>query len=399
MSRVFIIFRKELIDTLRDKKALFFMLIFPLLVFPLIISVVTSIQFNIMQKEQNKNLRVAMIGDVFPPPLLQLFDEDNTLTMTTDYSIKEADSLIQIDSLDIALSITNNFIENVLKNKSGIIHLHFKTEDEIVNIIKKRVTNKIYGYSKQLSKQRLETFDLTEEFIEPIKIIETDLASDRERIGKTIGGMLPYIFILFCFMGAMYPAIDLGAGEKERGTLETLLIAPATKLEILMGKFGVISVSGLFSAIISLVGIFICIQFVDKIPDELFKIASDILQPSTIFLILSLMIPITLLFSALLLILSIYAKSFKEAQSIIAPLNIAIIFPVLIGSLIPGVHLDITTSVIPILNVSLACKEAIAGTGEFLPMILVYLSSLLYALLGIYACSKWFQSENVIFRG
>ena len=145
--------------------------------------------------------------------------------------------------------------------------------------------------------------------------------------------------------------------------------------------------------------IFISIQFVDEIPDELFNIASDILQPYTIFLILSLMIPITLLFSALLLILSIYAKSFKEAQSIIAPLNIAIIFPVLIGSLIPGVHLDITTAVIPILNVSLACKEVIAGTGEFLPMILVYLSSLLYALLGIYACSKWFQSENVIFRG
>ena len=399
MSRIFIIFKKELIDTIRDRKAIFFMLVFPLIIFPLLISGVAAIQSSIMQKEQNKVLRVAMIGDTFPPPLLELFNEDHTLSITTDYTIKEADSLIRIDSLDIALAITSNFIEKVENNESGIIHLHIKTEDESEKIIKKRITNKIVSYSNKLSKQRLIAFKLTEEFIEPVKIIETDLASAREKLGKTIGGMLPYIFILFCFMGAMYPAIDLGAGEKERGTLETLLVAPATRMEILLGKFWVITLSGLLSAIISLVGIFVSILIIDDIPKELLDIASDIIQPTTILLILSLMIPIALLFAALLLILSIYAKSFKEAQSIITPLNIAIIFPVLIGSLIPGVHLDITTAVIPILNVSLACKEAIAGTGEFLPMILVYLSSLLYALLGIYACSKWFQSENVIFRG
>ena len=398
MSRIFIIFKKELIDTIRDRKAIFFMLVFPLIIFPLLISGVAAIQSSIMQKEQNKILRVAMIGDTFPPPLLELFNEDHTLSITTDYTIKEADSLIRIDSLDIALVITNNFIEKVANNESGIIHLHIKTEDESEKLIKKRITDKIVSYSNKLSKQRLIAFKLTEEFIEPIKIIETDLASAREKLGKTIGGMLPYIFILFCFMGAMYPAIDLGAGEKERGTLETLLVAPATRMEILSGKFLVITLSGLLSATISLVGIFFSILLIDEIPKELFDIASDIIQPTTILLILSLMIPIALLFAALLLILSIYAKSFKEAQSIISPLNIIIIFPLLIGSFVPGIHLDITTAVIPIINISLACKEAIAGTSKFLPMILVYLSSLFYALLGIYACSKWFQREDIIFR-
>ena len=398
MSRIFIIFKKELIDTIRDRKAIFFMLVFPLIIFPLLISGVAAIQSSIMQKEQNKVLRVAMIGDTFPPPLLELFNEDHTLSITTDYTIKEADSLIRIDSLDIALVITNNFIEKVANNESGIIHLHIKTEDESEKLIKKRITDKIVFYSNKLSKQRLIAFKLTEEFIEPVKIIETDLASAREKLGKTIGGMLPYIFILFCFMGAMYPAIDLGAGEKERGTLETLLVAPATRMEILSGKFLVITLSGLLSATISLVGIFFSILLIDEIPKELFDIASDIIQPTTILLILSLMIPIALLFAALLLILSIYAKSFKEAQSIISPLNIIIIFPLLIGSFVPGIHLDITTAVIPIINISLACKEAIAGTSKFLPMILVYLSSLFYALLGIYACSKWFQREDIIFR-
>ncbi len=398
MNRIVTIFKKELIDTVRDRKAMFFMLVFPMLVFPLLIGGVTSIQLKIMEKEQEKQLKVAIVGKSFPAELTRVFLADTSIEILKATSFEEADSLIKLDSLDIALGAETGFNSNITSNKSGVIHLHFKTEDEMVKIIKKRISGKIEAYAQNIRLERLTALKLTEEFSDPVSIVETDLATARERLGKTIGGMLPYIFILFCFMGAMYPAIDLGAGEKERGTLETLLVAPASRMEILYGKFGVITLSGLLSSVVSLLGIFVSLQFVDEIPPELHAIVSDILQPSTVILIMSLMIPITLLFAALLLILSIYAKSFKEAQSIITPLNIAVIFPVLIGSLIPGIHLNITTAIIPIINVSLACKEAIAGTGDFLPFSLVYISSFLYAFVGIYACSKWIQKENIIFR-
>jgi len=398
MNRIVTIFKKELIDTVRDRKAMFFMLVFPMLVFPLLIGGVTSIQLKIMEKEQEKQLKVAIVGKSFPAELTRVFLADTSIEILKATSFEEADSLIKLDSLDIALGAETGFNSNITSNKSGVINLHFKTEDEMVKIIKKRISGKIEAYAQNIRLERLTALKLTEEFSDPVSIVETDLATARERLGKTIGGMLPYIFILFCFMGAMYPAIDLGAGEKERGTLETLLVAPASRMEILYGKFGVITLSGLLSSVVSLLGIFVSLQFVDEIPPELHAIVSDILQPSTVILIMSLMIPITLLFAALLLILSIYAKSFKEAQSIITPLNIAVIFPVLIGSLIPGIHLNITTAIIPIINVSLACKEAIAGTGDFLPFSLVYISSFLYAFVGIYACSKWIQKENIIFR-
>ncbi|MDP6936711.1 MAG: ABC transporter permease subunit [Candidatus Marinimicrobia bacterium] len=398
MNRIITIFNKELKDTVRDRKAMFFMLVFPMIVFPLLIGGVTTIQMNIMKKEQAKQLKVAIVGKDFPAELSRDFLSDTSIAIYNIASFEEADSLIKTDSLDIALGAETGFPSKIEAHKSGMIYLHFKTEDEMVKIIKKRISGKIDAYAHDIRLERLRTLRLTEEFSDPVKIVETDLATARERLGKTIGGMLPYIFILFCFMGAMYPAIDLGAGEKERGTLETLLVAPASRMEILYGKFGVITLSGLLSSVVSLLGIFVSLQFVDEIPPELHAIVSDILQPSTVILILSLMIPITLLFAALLLILSIYAKSFKEAQSIITPLNIAVIFPVLIGSLIPGIHLNLTTSLIPIINVSLACKEAIAGTGEFLPFSLVFISSFLYAAMGIYACSKWIQKEHIIFR-
>lgn len=397
MKRIGIIFKKEFIDTIRDRKALFFMIVFPVLVFPLLIGVTTTIQINIMKKEQGKVLNLAYIEYGSAPSLLKAFQADTSLTLHFGLSENAADSLILIDSLDAALIITENFQEDIRNLKSGTIQLHFRTEGSL-DIAMTRIKNIISAYSDGLLSARLGDLKVDKEMIIPVIINEMDLASQREKLGKTIGGFLPYIFILFCFAGAMYPAIDLGAGEKERGTLETLLVAPATRLEILLGKFGVISLAGIISAGISLLGIFISLISVKEIPEELIQIASEILQPGTIILLITLLLPLTAFFAALLLILSIYAKSFKEAQSIITPLNIVILFPILIGSLIPGMHLNSYTALIPILNVALASKEVIAGTTQLIPMVLVYLSSIIIAGLGIFACSQWFQQENVIFR-
>src|SRR5690606_33135513 len=85
--------------------------------------------------------------------------------------------------------------------------------------------------------------------LEPIAVEVRGTASKRERIGEAMGGMLPYLFIVFCFLGALYPAIDLGAGEKERGTLETLLLAPVSRAAIVVGKFAVVFTTGLTSAL------------------------------------------------------------------------------------------------------------------------------------------------------
>ena len=163
--------------------------------------------------------------------------------------------------------IGKEFEGNIHNLKTAVVHVHFRTEDNI-NISLNRIKSIINTYSESILSKRLNKMNLDNEIFEPIKINEIDLASEREKWGKRIGGFLPYFFILFCFMGAMYPAIDLGAGEKERGTLETLLVAPATRMEILLGKFGVITLAGILSAGISLLGIYISIKSVAQIPED-----------------------------------------------------------------------------------------------------------------------------------
>jgi sodium transport system permease protein len=198
-------------------------------------------------------------------------------------------------------------------------------------------------------------------------------------------------------MGSMYPAIDLAAGEKERGTLETLLTTPTRRMEILLGKFGVVMLTGLFSAIVSIAGMSLGVSLIDT-ASPLYETIVTILEVKTILLLLSLLLPLTVFFAALSLSLSLYARSFKEAQNIITPMMFVVIVPAFIG-VMPGMELNSVTALIPILNVSLTTKAIIAAKTTPLLMAQVYGSLLVLAAFSLFICGKIFEREEVIFRG
>ena len=233
--------------------------------------------------------------------------------------------------------------------------------------------------------------------INTLDVQEMDLASAKERIADFVGGLLPYFLIIFCFMGSMYPAIDLAAGEKERGTLETLLTSPVSRMQILLGKFGVVVLTGIVSACFSFLGLYIGIRRAGEIPPELLKTLLGILEPESIALLISLLFPLTIFFAALMLSLSIFARSFKEAQSYISPLMIVIIIPAFLG-LLPGMELNSLTAWIPIFNVTLTTKAIIAGHMETMLIVKTYLSCFILAAVSLFICSKIFSHESVIFR-
>jgi sodium transport system permease protein len=216
-------------------------------------------------------------------------------------------------------------------------------------------------------------------------------------VGKSIGGFIPYLFVIFCFMGSMYPAIDLAAGEKERGTIETLLTAPVSRFQILLGKFAVVVLAGLLSAAVSMCGLYVAVRQATEMPKDMLQAVTSILDVQSVLLTLSLLLPLTIFFAGFLLSLSMYARSYKEAQSLISPLTIVVILPVGIG-MIPGFTLNPVTALIPVLNVSLATKDIIAGTIQPGLLALVYLSLIALAALSLWACARWFNREETIFR-
>ena len=158
---------------------------------------------------------------------------------------------------------------------------------------------------------------LKKEELTPIVTNFSNVASDKEMIGKLAGGILPYIFIAFGFLGCMYPAIDLFTGEKERGTIETLLTTPVARWQILFGKMGVVVLSGLLAASAALLGLFLSIEVLDIVEnEEILTIVHQILNFKFVLLLFSLLFPLTVFFAGVMIPVAIYAKSFKEAQSI-----------------------------------------------------------------------------------
>lgn len=184
--------------------------------------------------------------------------------------------------------------------------------------------------------------------------------------------------------------------------METLLTAPVSRFQILLGKFAVVVLTGVLSAVVSMLGLYVAVQValqqVKGIPPDFMRAIMGILDVQTILLVLSLLLPLAVFFAAVLLSLSIFAKSYKEAQGLISPLSIVIILPVLVG-VMPGVELDPVTAIVPVLNVSLATREIISGTIKPLLLAEVYVALLALASVSLWGCAKWFEREETIFRG
>jgi sodium transport system permease protein len=153
---------------------------------------------------------------------------------------------------------------------------------------------------------------------------------------------------------------------------------------------------GLVSATVALVGLFLSLQMV-KDGGEFIALISDILTPSLLITLYLLLIPIAIFFAGIMIPISVYSRSFKEAQSILTPLNVAVIIPTLVG-FIPGMELDYTTAFIPIVNVVLATKAVIAGNAEILPLLITFVSLLLLSAIAILISLKQFGKEENILR-
>tara|TARA_Y100001970_G_scaffold289392_1_gene419585 strand:+ start:757 stop:1950 length:1194 start_codon:yes stop_codon:yes gene_type:complete len=396
MNRILVIMKKEMMDMLRDRRSLFFMLVFPLIIIPLIMSGIPKLTKSLAEKEMDKTITIAVIGEEYNTALVQFLSEQEKVNLSYNITENNIEAMINEDVIDGGLVFSKDMMKNMKDQLPAEIILYHRSSKG-VNFVFKRISSILEIYSSSINEARYAEMNLNANSFKPFNVIEQDVASDKEKFGKTIGTFLPYLFLIFCFSGALYPALDMGAGEKERGTLETILTSPALRIEIMLGKFFVVAIFGIMSAIFGLIGLILAVRSNSDIPSEIIMKAADILDPGSIFMVMMLLIPISLFFSSFLLAVSFYAKSFKEAQSITGPMNFLIIIPLVIGTL-PGIVLSPMTAWIPILNVSLAMNDIIAGIITIPLYFEVFISQLIFASLSIWFSIRFINKESVIFR-
>ena len=395
-SGIFTVFRKELLEVARDRRTLIFMIALPLLLIPVLLNFTIEFMADAEKEAATKTLDYAVFGAEELPELTEAFASANFSATPLDDQA-EIEAAIDDDRIDLALVVLP-----AGPGEQRKVELWFNNAS-MSSKVKSRTKDVLDGLGARLRSKRLEEVyeirdpAVQQSVIEPVVMVPRGIAPMREVIGEAAGGMLPYLFIIFCFLGAMYPAIDLAAGEKERGTLETLLLVPIPRWQVVLGKFFVVFVAGVVSASLQLVGIGGWIAWRSReLGGELGNVLATI-GAGDLLLVVAMLVPTAAIFASLLLCISIYAKSFKEAQSYMAPLQMLVILPAFLAML-PGIELDWTTASIPITNISLAIKEIIKGTMDLSMLVAILGSSTLLAGALLWVSTWWFGRENVLFR-
>ncbi|MBP9220648.1 MAG: ABC transporter permease [Chitinophagales bacterium] len=402
MKNIFTIFRKELKDITRDRRTLMIMLVIPLFVYPAIFVGISKYMTKQSQDAGQQVLRLGIVSNGNEKNFEQFVSAMPNAKIISIADTVEGKKMILSDSIDAAYYFPAGYDTALAKLEPTDFHYFYTSTN---NEFEVGFINSINdAYQQNLVKNKLAEVNISETILEPAKSVARNLASSREQIGSIVGGILPYFFIIFCMIGCMYPAIDLAAGEKERGSLETLLVSSATRFEIYMGKLLTVALSGFISAMASIVGLIISGQMMSADAGggedsmQIYSLLSGIIEPKSILLLLAILLPLNIFFAAVTLMLSIYARTFKEAQSMITPLMIFIVFPSIFGML-PGVKLDYSTALIPILNVSLGSKEIISGNVSIGPLIVTYLALIAYAAIALIVSVRFFNNEKNILRG
>ena len=259
------------------------------------------------------------------------------------------------------------------------------------------------GYREKTVTARLVGRGLPAALVKPFEVRTENVAPPEKVGGNMIGGLIPYLFIILCFTGAMYPAMDLTAGEKERGTMETILCSPVARTDLVLGKFLMVLTASLTTAVISTVvlGVSIAVRVATLGDSGMAAAASSgmdmTLDPAGLLLVLAMVLPVAVLFCAVLLAVSLFAKSIKEASSYASPMIILIIIPAMMG-LMPGVELNTRLALVPILNIALVSKELVSGVFHWHYLALIFGSTCAYAAVALAFCVHMFNRESVLFR-
>ncbi|KAF7780433.1 sodium transport system permease protein [Pseudoalteromonas marina] len=402
---MFEVYKKELKELLRDKKTLMFVVALPVLIFPIIFAVMAFISSQAaLEADQKVNTYVIINGDyapeftdkVFYHKSFELYKGSKTFN-----TIEELKAGVTAGDIDMGIYLPSNAEDTLDSGEQSKWEVVFN-DAKSINFLFDRVKELAQEYSDVLQAKKLKSFGIEDSthkaILTPIEVVKVDTADKRENLGEKIGGFLPYLLIPLVLMGATYPAIDLGAGEKERGTLETLLLTPITRTELVLGKFITLLTTSIASTTITVVSmgcwVAVALAFADL---DFIKTAFSTLAVTDLLMIFVLLLPLAAIFSSLALAISIYARTFKEAQNYMAPLSMGVFFPIII-SIMPNMELTAKTAFIPVTNVALAIKDIIKGTVDYTFVGLIFLATALIAGALLAFCVKWFNREDVLFR-
>jgi sodium transport system permease protein len=423
-SNLTVIFRREVLDQLRDRRTLFMIFVFPILLYPIlgfgVLKVVAAMEKKprvvvIVGAEnlpKNQPLLSAE-GDrfnsaLFDSPLEASLLEVQQERSEGDWATSEGCQQAVRDGMASAVMIVPADLPEQFREKNDVrIPIVYRSVDEPSQITYLRLREVLDRWKRGIVEARTRADRLPQGYAQPIEVRGLDVATEQEVGGSVWSRVFPFLLVMMSLTGAFYPAVDLCAGEKERGTMETLLLSPATRAEIVLGKFLTVMLASVTTAVLNLVsmgltGLFMAQRSAPLLLDQTqHGGTAGITAPSlhsAVWMIL-LLIPLAAFFSAVCVALAALARSMKEGQYYMTPLYL-VCLPLIFLTVVPEIKLNLFYSLVPITGVALLLRALIMGdyhiAGQFFIPVLV--PTLVYAWVALRWAIDQFQREEVLFR-
>src|SRR5215467_7964846 len=249
ISAIGVVYRKELTEWLRDRRTLISTVLVPLLAFPILMVGITALATVMIGAAEKEVPKIMILGGEDSPQLLDRLTKLDKLTIVPH----AADWKEQISNKDIraAVEIPKGFQSALMEGNAPTVNIYYYQGELKSSFGADHVQKAIEEYREDVVKDRLAAKNVPASVLKPFDVKQENVAPPEKVGGASIGGFIGYAVILLCLTGAMYPAIDLTAGEKERGTIETVLSSPISRLDLVLGKFLLVFSASLATAILS----------------------------------------------------------------------------------------------------------------------------------------------------
>ena len=392
-----LLYKKEIMDVIRDKKTILTMVVLPVILYPVLFLVVMQVVAMIATTQQEQTYYIAY-ENVAEEDRESLNNWIQGKEDKLDYSLKEVES--DHPETDLKDETIDAYITVSKAAEQIIYEIHYLSAVTNSSTASDMLKEEIDALAKKQAEENAKADGLDiNRVLYPVTAKLTDRSSNESAMGSILGSIIPFLMITSILMGSMYPAIDATAGEKERGTLETLLTLPIGNMELIMSKFlsvATISVVSVFINVLSMSGIaaylYATMKSFSAAADD-FHLASFL--PAILISIVCI-IAFALFMSALVMCVCAFAKSFKEANNYVTPVTLVVILTGYIG-FIPNIELSFGTSLVPVANICLLMKNLLVFKYDFTLILLVLLSNVIYAFIAVWFLGRIYDSETILF--
>ncbi len=379
MNNLMNILKKELREMFRDKKSLAMMLIIPILI-PLLVMGMSAL----FESEINKPITdYNKIGFDY-----ELSEEEKMLADNFEINVVTSD-------IDTLKDKYKNGEINLYVTKDNTTYTIHGEDNETTSYASALMDSYFASYKEYLQTNYLEENEINPNEVTNIITVKEDLEEVENYYGNYIVNYGFLFIIMAITISATYPATDATAGEKERGTLETLLTFPIKSKDIIIGKFLSVSLSSIITGLLSLVLMLISLVIANN-SFEIYKDTNLMLSTSSLIFTIVVIIAYSLLISGLCIAIASKSKTFKEAQSALTPLTFISFFPGMIAFM-AGVSSSPILSLIPFLNYTLLFQDIVTGTIDIVNILLMSISTIVVITLVLVVIIKQYKSEKVLF--